>query len=321
MRFNNTSGLIQSAGLALFIFLSASCSRQAEHHAEFLVFGTILQVTTWGASEAQAMQGFSELEDMFRILHRDWHAWEPGSLTEINQAFAQGRSISADDDLIQLIRRSQDIEQKSEGHFNSAIGGLVRLWGFHSSDFPIHGPVPEQADIDSLLSAKPSSLDIRIKGNFLETANPQVQLDFGGIAKGYAIDLACARLRALGIENAIVNAGGDLRVFGQRGSRPWRVGIRNPSGGIIGGLDTLADEAIFTSGIYERFRQDQEVRYPHILDPHTGWPVKGLAGVTVIAREGLLADAAATALIVAGKDNWTSVAKSLGLDKVLLVDD
>ena len=125
----------------------------------------------------------------------------------------------------------------------------------------------------------------------------------------------------MGIKNAIVNAGGDLRVIGQHGTRPWRVGIRNPNGGVIGGVEARPDEAIFTSGVYERFRRDQQTRYPHILDPRTGWPVQGLAAVTVITKEGLLADAAATALIVAGKEDWPSVARALGLNKVLLVDE
>ena len=280
-----------------------------------------MEVSIWGASEDQAGRVFSELQSMFQAMHNDWHAWEPGQLTDINRAFAQGRSIPADPHILELIRRSQDIERKTGGRFNAAIGGLIRLWGFHTSDFPILGPVPAGAAIESLMEAEPSSLNITINGNSLQTDNPAVQLDFGGIAKGYAIDLACSRLRQLGIKNAIVNAGGDLRAFGRHGPRPWRVGIRDPAGGIIGSIDVKGDEAIFTSGIYERFRQDQQERYPHILDPLSGWPVTGLAAATVITDEGLLADAAATALIVAGKDDWPEVAQALGLDKILLLDD
>ncbi len=102
-----------------------------------------------------------------------------------------------------------------------------------------------------------------------------MQLDFGGIAKGYAVDLAVARLRELGIGSAIVNAGGDLRAFGRHGDRPWRVAVRKPGGGTIGTLEVRQDEAMFTSGNYERFRQDEQERYPHILDPRSGWPVQG----------------------------------------------
>ena len=83
---------------------------------------------------------------------------------------------------------------------------------------------------------------------------------------------------------------------------------------------TGRDEAVFTSGNYERFRQEDTSRYPHILDPRSGWPVEDLASVTVIAGEGLLADAAATALIVAGRSGWREVAQSLELDQVLMID-
>jgi thiamine biosynthesis lipoprotein len=198
---------------------------------------------------------------------------------------------------------------------------LVRLWGFHTSDYPIEGPPPGQSKIDALVARDPSSLDIRLDGLTMNSTNPTVQLDFGGIAKGFAIDIACDTLKNLGIDNAIVNAGGDLRAFGSHGDRPWRIAVRDPAGGIIAALEAGKDEAIFTSGNYERFRQDNEIRYPHILDPRTGWPVEDLASVTVITGEGWLADAAATALIVAGLDDWVEVARSLGLDQVLLVDE
>jgi thiamine biosynthesis lipoprotein len=155
----------------------------------------------------------------------------------------------------------------------------------------------------------------------MSSSNRAVQLDFGGIAKGYALDIACSTLRNMGVDNAIVNAGGDLRAFGSHGPRPWRIAVRAPKGGIIASIETGADEAVFTSGNYERFRQDKDKRYPHILDPRTGWPVSDVASVTVITAEGWLADASATALIVAGLSDWREVARSLDLELVMLVDE
>ena len=301
--------------------LICSCSNQREHQAEFFIFGTVLEVITWGASDRQAEEAFAELADSFTEMHRDWHAWEPGMLTDINQAFSQGLPAAANDDIIELITRSQEIEKKSSGRFNPAIGALIEIWGFHTSDFPIIGPPPSPEAIQAILANDPSSLDISINGHQVQTDNPIVQLDFGGIAKGYAIDVACRKLREHGIANAIVNAGGDLRAFGEHGTRPWRLGIRNPSGGVIGGVESIDDEAIFTSGVYERFRLDNQRRYPHILNPKTGWPVENISAVTVISGEGVLADAAATALMVAGHPDWLSVAQSLGLDKVMLIDE
>jgi thiamine biosynthesis lipoprotein len=307
--------------LLLCLALLAACSREPEvHRAEFFVFGTVLDVSVQGVDAGTANRAFAELQQDFQVMHRDWHAWEPGALTRVNAAFAAGRPATADATIVELVRRSQQLEELSGGRFNPAIGGLIRLWGFHTSDYPILGPPPAAEAIERLVALRPSSRDIRIDGLTLTSVNPAVQLDFGAIAKGYAIDLACARLRALGIHNAIVNAGGDLRAIGDHGDRPWRVAIRNPGGGIVGSLETGPDEAVFTSGNYERFRQQDDRRYPHILDPRSGWPVTALASVTVIADEGLLADAAATALIVAGPEDWTEVARAMGLEQVLLVD-
>jgi len=308
-------------GGLLCLLLLAACQREEEHSAELFVFGTIVEVKLWGASREQANRAFADLQQMFQGMHRDWHAWEPGMLTDINEAFANGQPAEADPEIVEMIRQSQSIELNTDGRFNPAIGTLISMWGFHTSDYPIIGPPPDQADIDAVLIHYPSSRDIHIDGLQLRSENPLVQLDFGGIAKGYAVDLAIRHLQDMGITNAIVNAGGDLRATGRHGERPWRVAVRKPGGGIIGAVDVHGDEALFTSGNYERFRQDEQERYPHILDPRSGWPVEDVASVTVIAGEGILADAAATALVVAGLADWPAVAHTLGLNQVLLVDE
>jgi thiamine biosynthesis lipoprotein len=305
--------------LICLVFLAA-CQKDEEQTAELFVFGTIVEIKLWGASPQDANTAFSELQQIFQAMHRDWHAWEPGKLTLINKDFANGQTATANADIVAMIQGSQRVEELTAGRFNPAIGALIRLWGFHTSDYPIMGPPPSQEQISEVLDHKPSSLDIRIDGLELSTDNPSVQLDFGGIAKGYAVDLTVAHLRKLGINNAIVNAGGDLRAIGSHGDRPWRVAVRKPGGGSIGFIEVRGDEAIFTSGNYERFRQDQNERYPHILDPVTGWPAKDIASVTVISNEGMLADAAATALVVAGLDGWPEVASALDLKQVAVVD-
>jgi len=314
------SGRFVAIAFICLVLLTA-CQKHEEQSAELFVFGTIVEVKLWGASPDKASDAFTELQKMFQGMHRDWHAWEPGRLTEINQAFEQGQSAIADEDIVVMIRRSQEIEELTGGRFNPAIGALIRLWGFHTSDYPIVGPPPSQEQINAILDLNPSSHDIHINGLALSTDNPAVQLDFGGIAKGYAVDLTIASLRNMGIDNAIVNAGGDLRAIGTHGDRPWRVAVRKPGGGSIGFIEVDGDEAIFTSGNYERFRQDQTKRYPHILDPGTGWPAKDIASVTVITDEGLPADAAATALVVAGLSGWPEVARALKLNQVAVVDE
>jgi len=307
--------------------LLMSCSAPAPDNAEFFVFGTLVEVAIANADSATAQSSFQELQSMFQSMHRDWHAWEPGQLTAINEAFAAGQTISADQSIAILIQQSQALESASGGRFNPAIGQLVGLWGFHTSDYPIQAPVPSATAIARLVTAQPSSLDIRLTADAaqqwqLHSANVAVQLDFGGIAKGYAADLAIELLRSKAVPGAIVNAGGDVRAYGTREGQPWRIAVQNPLGGIIGIIETAADEAVFTSGNYQRFGEDENgFRYAHILDPRTGWPVKQVLSASVIAGSGIVADAAATALVVAGLDEWREVAVGMNLDALLLTDE
>lgn len=304
-----------------------ACSERQPEKAEYYVFGTLVEVSVAGAEPATAQLAFQELQQLFQYMHRDWHAWEPGQLGDINQAIADGQSAIADPHIAELIRRSGQMETASDGRFNAAIGKLIGLWGFHTSDYPIQGPIPGEHQIAQLLATHPSALDIQLQdlGNEqwqLSSHNPGVQLDFGGIAKGYAVDLAIELLSSKGIGNAIVNAGGDLRAIGSNQGQAWRVAIQNPLGGIIGILEVDSGEAVFTSGNYQRFGEDESgFRYAHILDPATGWPVKDVMSATVITRSGINGDAAATALVVAGLDEWPEVAKGIGLEQFLLTDE
>jgi thiamine biosynthesis lipoprotein len=166
--------------------------------------------------------------------------------------------------------------------------------------------------------------DIRRDGIKIQTQNPALKLDFGAFAKGYAVDRAIDVLREMGINNAVVNAGGDLRAIGRHGDRPWRVGIRHPrEAGILASVEVEGDESVFTSGDYERYFDWEGTRYDHIIDPRSGYPAQGLSSVTVFSRQADLADAAATALFVAGPEekDWLPVARAMGITGAMLVDD
>jgi len=146
-----------------------------------------------------------------------------------------------------------------------------------------------------------------------------VKLGFGGFAKGFAVDAAITALQQQGINDAIVNIGGDLRAIGSHGERPWVIGIRHPrQAGMIASIILKDDESVFTSGDYERFFQYDGKRYPHIIDPRSGHPADQATSVTVLHTNASLADAAATALFVAG-DNWPKIAHSMGVEHVMLV--
>ncbi len=308
--------------LALAVTLPLlSCNGEQEQRAEFFVFGTMVEIVVRDTDHQTASIAFAELQQRFTAMHRDWHAWEHGELTALNLAFSEQRSMEVSPGIRYLIQRSQELEALSGGRFNAAMGAMIGLWGFHTSVFPVTDPVPSNEAIGFLLDAAPSASDIIFDGDSAFSHNRFVQLDFGAIAKGHATDLAIELLARHGIDEALVNAGGDLMAVGGTDENPWMVGVRRPGGGLIGGIEITGSEAVFTSGADQRYLLQTGRRYPHILDPFTGMPVQGVASVTVISDSGLLADAAATALMVAGRDSWLEVIQAFGLEAVMLVDD
>jgi thiamine biosynthesis lipoprotein len=308
--------------LLTLLSLTACGSHPSDHQQTLLVFGTLLDIKAYTDRPEHFNKAVWGLEQTFQEMHSEWHAWKgEGELVRLNLAFADSRSAVVSERLADLLRKGRDYSLKSENMFNPAIGHLIGLWGFHN-DEPPGGPPPDPAEIQALLDAAPSMADIRINGHHLSSANPAVEIDLGAFAKGYALNLAIHELRAQGIGNAIVNAGGDLCVTGRHGERPWMIGIRHPLGeGVIASLAVSGDECVLTSGNYERYREYEGVRYAHIIDPRTGYPVKHVVSATVISQDGGLADAAATALSVAGPKAWRRIAGQMGLKEVMLVDE
>ncbi|HFE32778.1 MAG TPA: FAD:protein FMN transferase [Gammaproteobacteria bacterium] len=307
----------------LSVLLLTACSpRPPVYQEQLLTFGTMVDVTLWNVDETRGQQAVATLARDFDYMHDAWHAWHRGPLGRVNQLLPTGEWFSCPPSIVPLIQRSSELSQASGGLFNPAIGQLIKLWGFASDD-PPKGPPPAPEAIRALVAQNPQMSDLQLEGIQLRSRNPAVRLDFGAFAKGYAVDRAIEQLRELGIENAIVNAGGDLRAIGRHGERPWRVGIRHPrQPGMLAAVDIEGDESVFTSGDYERYFDYDGKRYQHIIDPRSGYPAEGLSSVTVFARQADVADAAATAITVAGPDvaDWLPVARALGVTGVMLVD-
>ncbi len=309
--------------ILLVIFpLLAACQRSVPEYRETqYLFGTLVEFTIRGVEPAQAQQAVAVVGEDFQRMHNDWHAWKPGELSRLNQQLPDGEFHSVSSFLLPLIEQAGVLAAQSDDLFNPAIGQLVKLWGFHSDSLP-SGPPPSQSVLRSLVEKQPRMADILIDGKQIRSRNPAVSLDFGGFAKGAALDLAMQRLRNMGIQNAIINAGGDLNVIGSHGDRLWKVGVRHPQGkGVLAAVALTDGEAIYTSGNYERYREHEGVSYSHIIDPRSGMPVRHVASVTVIDNVGARADAAATALSVAGPQDWYRIARQMGLKYVMLVDE
>lgn len=305
----------------LFISLLTACSQpQKLYQDQFLAFGTVISLSTWGASEAQNSEASRLIREDFARMHDTWHAWKKGGLLgEINQNIAMGKATTLSAEAAALLQQTATLSRQSNHRFNPAIGKLIALWGFHSEAWT--GPPPLQSEIDSLLQSNPTLESLIFENGTLRSSSPDVKIDLGGIAKGYAVDRAIEQLKQLGIEHAIVNTGGDLRAIGSRGARHWNIGIRAPDGGEpVASIQPQGDESIFTSGDYERMFEYEGTRYHHIIDPKRGWPASGTRSVTVIHSSATVADAAATALLVAPPEERATIAQQMGIEQLLIID-
>jgi len=306
--------------LTILLLMSACEKTQPVYNSRFLAFGTLTDISIVGVARERAESAVNTLEDDFAIMHKAWHAWAPGPLTRTNNLLAEGVRFAVPPSVLTLMKTSRQLARQSDNLFNPAVGRLIKLWGFQSDTLDDQRP-PEKEAIEKLIEANPTMDDITIDGIHVQCSNPAVQLDFGAIGKGYGIDLAIGHLKEMGIRNAIVNSGGDLRAIGSRGGHPWRIAIRSPSGsGTLGFLYVSGDESVFTSGNYERNYLWEGKLYHHIIDPRTGYPAEGTRSVTVIHDNATVADAAATALFVAGPKDWHRIATQMGIKYVLLID-
>lgn len=310
--------------LVSFTFILAcggASDAERVQHGQFFAFGTTIELSLYGVNEQQFEAAMKKAQEDFEYLHFAWHPYESGPLARINGLLPTQEFFSYAPSVMPLIQLGIKYEKLSDGCFNPAMGKLIKLWGFDHPETLEGRKPPDQAAIDAVLKHMPSMADLQIKGMEMKSNNKDVQLDFGGVAKGLGVDRVIEELQKIGVRNVIVNAGGDLRAIGSKGGKPWSIGIRHPRhNGVIASIDVKGDESVFTSGDYERYFEYQGKRYDHILSPFTGYPASDFQSVTVVTNNASLADAAATALSVAGKKDWQRIAKRMGVDQVMLVD-
>lgn len=314
-------------GGALAAVLVALCACAPEPQPvlreSLLVFGGPAQITVYDAAAADARAAVADIAARLSLREREWHAWRDSDLTRINAAFAAGEAAAAPASVRTLLQRSRVLVPATMGLYDPTIGGLVRLWGFHTGDFPLRTPPPADAEIEAWLAASPSIADIHIDGERVHSDDPAAQLDFGAIAEGAAAAEAADILLGRGIDDALVSIGGDLYALGRAGDRDWQLAIRDAHGAAADGLLArvpLRDrEALFSSGNYEKYRPSPGgERWPHVLDPRTGRPARGAAAASVLHPDPLLADVAATALMIGGAESFDALVQSLGLGCAML---
>lgn len=320
--WNRACGHVARIVLAsLLVIAVAACSRPQVFHQEAYVFGTRVDLTVYGGSHELAASAMAEVLREFDRLHHAYHAWAPSELTALNDAIARGEPATVSDELAAMLSDARRIAAEGDGLFDPALGALIALWGFHGDEFVPAEPDPEA--LQALLAARPRMADVMIEGNRVTSTNPAVQIDLGGYAKGYALDRAIAILRGKGIDNALVNIGGNVMALGAKGRTPWRLGIQHPrEPRPLATLPLYDGEAIGTSGDYQRYFERDGERFAHLLDPRTGRPAVGTQSLTVLivprAHAGTLSDAVSKAPFIAG-DDWREYTRRYGVDHAMRV--
>jgi thiamine biosynthesis lipoprotein len=315
--------------LVIAIFLLVSCERTGDLVEDSIdVLGTFGQITLVGIPKEKIDEVVGGIERDLQALDDIGYTFEEqGELARLNDALANGRSMTVSDDMLELIKSAIELFGLSGGLFNPAAGELTAFWEFVCDrDTCSESPYPEAVQrlvdkqIAKIISRKPSIDDLIISGNKISSRNRQVRLEFGDMIRGLALDKGIEHLKSLGIDNAMINIGGSARTIGTRGDHDWWIGIPDATGEhYIGSIENIDDQSVVTVRAFDKSTGKQGVVYRHIIDPRTGQPVRDVVSVTVMHDSALIANASAVTLHIAGIEEWKKVADSMDTHKILLI--
>jgi FAD:protein FMN transferase len=303
------------AGLAVVLFLVGfSVARRAEARVETVrhtqvLMGTVVDIQVRDRERGKAEKAIAAAFTEMRRVDVLFSTSKEGEVWALNQDPDGTVEIGAE--LYAVMLDSDHIWRMSAGAFDAGLNNLITLWGFGTEGQEV--PLPEA--VDAARQASGWAAMQLSDGSISRPAG--VGLNFGGIAKGYAVDRAMDILQAHGVTSAMVNAGGEIRAVGSG----WLVGIQHPrrSGEIIARIRP-GELAVATSGDYEQFFESEGQRYHHLLDPRTGYPAQGVQSVTVIAPSCTEADGLSTAVFVLGPLEGLALIETLADTEAYLVD-
>lgn len=262
------------------------------------LLGTFVVITAYATDADAAHSAINSAFDEIRRVDSVFSIHRPDS--ELSRLNATGGPLQLSQELFDVVARSLEIARKTDGAFDPTVRPLVERWGFLWKEHRFPAP-NELAAV--LPQVNYRFVELNAAARTVRFLSNGVSLDLNAMAKGYAVDCAIEKLRSLGISNAMVRAGGDLRVIGAPpGEKGWPVQLEDANKSGRRSWIELRDQALSTSGSYENFFIRDGKRYSHILDPRSGFPVERIASCTVIASTCMESDAWSTALFVLGPD-------------------
>lgn len=284
--------------------------------------------TTWRATvvlsqgmakddvEVVLRKRLDELEDIFSN-------WRTDSVVSRFNASRSTEWQAVPHELAEVVSFAQRMSEQTGGAFDVTVSPLIDLWGFGAK-----GRITTPPDAEAVANAKArcgwQKLEVRLAPPMLRKSQPDLQINVSALVEGYALDDLTKRLKTHGLQNFLLEVGGELFASGTKpDGAPWQVGVQRPEGGkgVVVGVMPLQNKALATAGTYRQFIESGGRRFPHVLDARTGRPVEhGLVSVSVFAESCLMADAWATALLVLGPQEGRAMADRLKLDAIFIVE-
>ena len=303
--------------------LVSSCQRSSEPlRGNTYLLGTVLNVAVHdgGYREELIDRVFERVAEIEARMSTSTTDYETTELLAVNRA-AGANPVSVSADTYAVLQEALHFSRLTNGAFDVTIWPLVTLWGIGTDS----ARVPDRVEIDDARRLIDYSALELLPGREVRLPLAGMGVDVGAIAKGYAADEASRILREAGVEHALLDFGGNILLLGSKpDGSPWRIGVQRPDGersSFIGVL-TLADQSVVTSGPYERFFEQDGVRYHHILDSATGYPAEnGLSQVTIVAARSMVADALSTACYVLGLEEGRALVESLPEAEAIFVTE
>jgi len=262
-----------------------------------------------------------QVRGIFERLERELSTYRSDSAISLLADKAGVAPIAVSDDAYRVLNLGQRFGELSEGAFDITVAPLVRLWGFGRTPAPAGLP-SEETIREQLKLVDYRRLVLEGRTAFLPVKGMAV--DLGGIAKGYAVDRAFDFCRSAGIADFLIDLSGNIRVSGRpQWGEDWQIGVRDPfdRSRIIGKVSLQSGMALTTSGNYERFVEIAGQRYSHIIDPRTGYPATGTAGVTILCADATTADGLSTSFFVVGLKGAGKLLQKTPSADVLIVPD
>lgn len=300
------------------IFSCAPKEQELQKRTQFIM-GTLVEISVRELDADKAQSAISLAFDEIRRLEKLMSTHLADSeISRLNDLAGGESSLAVSPDVLEVIRRGVYWGNQTNGALDISIGPVSRLWLFDDEN-PVIPETQRLVEATQLVNFR----DIELDESNVRLKQSGMFLHLGAIAKGYAVDRAMTVLETNGIRHALINAGGDLKVLGERkDGQPWTIGLQHPrQPEKLSASFTLAGKAVATSGDYQRYFMKDNRRYHHILDPSTGLPAEGMISCTIVTETVMDADALATAAFVLGPEKGMALVDSLdGVETMMMTE-